>query len=503
MNKRKVSLFFVFPVLFSCTMECQAAYVNVDTTGRLRPEEVEYIGRRDRRTRTSIVQLLGLGTIPDTIKLPRIAFVGSGGGFRATTDYIAMLAALQQVGIFDCGTYAAGLSGGAWAIFPLVLRGMDPVHYSEILKQRLCQSHPGESSNILARMAQIFMEKNGKIKFVDTWGSIASERLFGDLPREKSITFNDIRAVLSQSDAFPYPICPVIIGQTAPNYEWLEINPFGIYSSCLGGSIPNASFGSTFESGLSTLNNPELPLEFYIGMVGSAFCLSVGDIAYNGIKGLLDIIQVDQILSTTMGDDAFVRFTSRINKFFEQFGAYQDRLFPAKIPNYSYQMPGSKLKDLQTLELFDAGAFINLPFPTLIRNDRAIDIFIVCDASSDATDRDFTELRYAADWARANGAKFPSLNKFKEVSRDMKIFYEDDITVPYVIYFSNQIDVGTTSLVYTPEEFDNLFGFMHSNVLNGAHAIIDVIRKKLNMENAFDILPQGRPERITCPCTIL
>jgi hypothetical protein len=144
-----------------------------------------------------------------------------------------------------------------------------------------------------------------------------------------------------------------------------------------------------------------------------------------------------------------------------------------------------------------------LPFPTLIRNDRAIDIFIVCDASSDATDRDFTELRYAADWARMNGAKFPSLNKFKIVSRDMRIFYEDDITVPYVIYFSNQIDVGTTSLVYTPEEFDNLFGFMHANVLNGAPAIVDVIRKKLNIVNTFDALPQGTPEYITCPCNIL
>ena len=504
MNTRKISLSFVFPILFSCALECQTAYVNVDTSGNLMPEEIEYIGKRDRRTHASIAHLLGLGAIPDNIKLPRIAFIGSGGGFRATTDYIAMLAALQRAGIFDCGTYAAGLSGGAWAIFPLVLRGLDPVSYSGILRQRLCQSNPGESKNILTRMAQIFLEKNGKIKFVDTWGAIASERLFGGLARERSITFNDIRATLSQSDAFPYPICPVIIGQTAPNYEWLEINPFGIYSSCLGGSIPNAAFGNVFEAGhAAVLNNPELPLEFYIGMVGSAFCLTMGDIAYNGIKGLLDIIEVDQILSSTMGPDAFVRFTSRINKFFDKFGAYQNRLFPAKIPNYSYQMPGSKLKDLQSLELFDAGAFINLPFPTLIRNDRAIDIFIVCDASSDATDRDFTELRYAADWARMNGAKFPSLNKFKIVSRDMRIFYEDDITVPYVIYFSNQIDVGTTSLVYTPEEFDNLFGFMHANVLNGAPAIVDVIRKKLNIVNTFDALPQGTPEYITCPCNIL
>ncbi|MFH1254493.1 MAG: hypothetical protein V1646_03615 [bacterium] len=206
-----------------------------------------------------------------------------------------------------------------------------------------------------------------------------------------------------------------------------------------------------------------------------------------------------------MGTDAFVRFTSRINKFFDRFGAYQDRLFPAKIPNYSYQMPGSKLKDLPALELFDAGAFINLPFPTLIRNDRAIDIYIVCDASGDASDRDFTELRYAADWARANGAKFPSLNKFKNISKDMKIFYEDDITIPYVIYFSNQIDVRTTSLVYTPEEFDTLFGFMHTTVLKGSPAIIDAIKKKLNITNTFDDLLQGAAPSmaLASPCNFI
>jgi len=502
MNTRELFLSFVFPILFSCTLECQTTYVDVDTSGRLRPEEIEYISRRDRRTHTSITQLLGK-EVPDSVRLPRIAFIGSGGGFRATTDYIAMLAALHRAGIFDCGTYAAGLSGGAWAIFPLVLRGLDPVSYSEILKQRLCQRDTSGKKNILLKLAQIFFEnykkreaKKSKINFVETWGAIVSERLFGDIAREHCLTFNDIRANLSQSDAFPYPVCPVLIGQTAPNYEWIDINPFGIYSSCLGGSIPNAAFGNVFESGhAAALNKSQLSLEFYMGMVGSAFCLSIGDIIFNVIRDLLDMAQADEILSIT-GADHFVNFTLGINRIIGKFGLYKERFFPAKIPNYSYQMQGSKLKTLQTLELFDAGAFINLPFPTLIRKDRGIDIYIVCDSSSDASDRDFTELRYAADWARAKGAKFPSLNKFKVVSPDMRIFYEDDTTVPYIIYFSNQIEVGTTELFYTTEEFDKLFGFMHENVLNGSPAIVDVIRKKLNIPNTFDALPQGVPPSI-------
>lgn len=495
MNTKELLLSFVFPILFSCTLECQTTCIDVDTSGNLIHEEIEYINKRDRRTRAFIGQLLGLETIPDQIKLPRIAFVGSGGGFRATTDYIAMLTALHRRGIFDCGTYAAGLSGGAWAIFPLVLRGLDPVSYSEILKQRLCQNDPSGKKNLLSKMAQIFLAKHGKIKFVDTWGSIVSDRLFGDISAGRCLTFNDIRSILAQSDRFPYPVCPVIIGQTAPNYGWVEINPFGIYSDCLGGSISNATFGSIFKSGKITQEAPTLTLEFYMGMVGSAFCLTMGDILFNGIRDTLDAIEVDEILSI-MSKDAFVNFTYGINKIVDKFGLYQKRFFPAKIPNYSYQMQSSKLKKLQTLELLDAGVFINLPFPTLIRKDRNIDIYIVCDSSSDATDRDFTELRYAADWARANGIKFPSLNKFKVVSPDMRIFYEDDITVPYIIYFSNQIAVGTTELSYTTEEFDKLFGFMHENVLNGTHAIVDVIKKKLAIPNGFDVLPQGIPPAI-------
>lgn len=503
MNSGKVSLSFAFLFFASCTLESQIA---VDTSGRLIPEEIEYVNKRERRTNAAIAHLLGCDAFVPGVKIPRIAFVGSGGGFRATTDYIAMLAALQVARIFDCGTYAAGLSGGAWAIFPLILRNQDPISYAHILKTRLCSKRSKEI--IISKMAQMF-SSYGKIKLVDTWGAIVCERLFGDIIAQETsqghqITFDNIRAVLSQTDAFPYPICPVAIGQTRPNYDWLEINPFGIYSNCLGGSIPNATFGSIFESGKMSENKPQLPFESFMGMAGSAFCLSIGDIIYNGIKGLLDTIEVDQLLSNTIGHDPFVKFTLGINKIVDKFGIYQTRFFPAKIPNYSFHMQGSSLYDCRKLELFDAGAFINLPLPTLIRRDRGIDIYIICDASSDATDRDFTELRYAAEWARLHGEKFPTLTKFKDISRDMKIFYEDDITVPYVIYFSNQIQIATTSLEYSDEEFEKLFGFMYTTVSNGAQNIVEVIKKKLNIPNTFDILPQGKTARFTWPtCNIL
>jgi hypothetical protein len=474
--------------------------IMVDTSGGLNPEELEYVGRRDHRARESILGLVGLRAAPDGIKVPRIAFVGSGGGFRATTSYISMLAALQRIGLFDCGTYAAGLSGGAWALFSLVLRGVNPCVYGSILRERLCQgTAKEEKKKFILKLLRACFEK-GDNRVVGTWGEIVSERLFGDIAHDHYITFDDIRANL-HGDNYPYPICPVITEQTNSGPEWVEISPFGIYSMGLGGGIPNQLFGSAFDSGHITSTGPALPFQFYMGMVGSAFCLSFGDLAYDGIQEFLDTIQVDEAMST-IGTDMFSDLMLNLEKIIGEIGLNKKRFFPARIPNYSYNLSTSKIKNLSTLELFDAGISINLPFPTLIRRDRDIDIYIVCDASSDATDRDFTQLRLAAEWAKDSGIKFPTLNKFKILSPDMRIFYEDDISVPYVIYFSNHIDIGTSVLAYTTEEFDRLYGFMHDLVLSGSQAILDVIRKKMLLDNHFDTLPQGVVEPSTC-CIIL
>ena len=504
MNTRNVSLFlgfstFVFSILFSCILHSQMVYV--DSSGSLRPEEIDYVNKRDHRTRNALANLLGLPSVPDSVKMPRMAFVGSGGGFRATISYIAMLAAAQQTGVFDCATYAAGLSGGAWAIISLVLRGLGPLGYGPVLRQRICEPDVNYSKkNVLTKLTETFFNNGGNCRVVDAWGTLISEKLFGDLSQGRCLNFDRLKENLMSSDIYPFPVCPVIIAQTSPgqarlDYEWLEINPFNIYCNCLGGSIPTYAFGNDFTMGKSTINKPPLPIEFYIGLVGSAFCISLGDVLANNLRTLFD--KTDGFL-TEKTDDRLMGFIDCINKMIGEIGLYSGRLVPAQIPNYSYGMGNSKLKNLEMLELVDAGMSINLPFPILLRKDRNIDIYIVCDASAEASDRNFTELRYAEEWARLNGIKFPSLNQFKVITPDIKIFYEDDITIPYVIYFSNQVNMETTDLSYKTEEFDRLYSFMFQLMSLNSGVVADTVKKKLNIPSNFDHLRQGVPANHCC-----
>ena len=43
-----------------------------------------------------------------------MAILGSGGGFRAMVSLSGVYCALKDMGVLECATYAAGLSGSAW-----------------------------------------------------------------------------------------------------------------------------------------------------------------------------------------------------------------------------------------------------------------------------------------------------------------------------------------------------------------------------------------------------
>lgn len=50
------------------------------------------------------------------IQVPNIAIIGSGGGMRAAVGMCGVMTALQDIGIYDCAMYTAGLSGSAWLV---------------------------------------------------------------------------------------------------------------------------------------------------------------------------------------------------------------------------------------------------------------------------------------------------------------------------------------------------------------------------------------------------
>ena len=49
-----------------------------------------------------------------TLQVPVVAVLGSGGGYRAAVAFTAAIKALEDMQLLDCTTYLAGLSGSAW-----------------------------------------------------------------------------------------------------------------------------------------------------------------------------------------------------------------------------------------------------------------------------------------------------------------------------------------------------------------------------------------------------
>jgi phosphopantetheinyl transferase (holo-ACP synthase) len=88
----------------------------------LHEEEMKFIEIRKCRISSqgtnSLHRFLDLphGEVVDPRDVPLIALGGSGGGYRAMYGFTAFISASQKLGLWDCITWTAGVSGSCWAI---------------------------------------------------------------------------------------------------------------------------------------------------------------------------------------------------------------------------------------------------------------------------------------------------------------------------------------------------------------------------------------------------
>ena len=144
-------------------------------------------------------------------------------------------------------------------------------------------------------------------------------------------------------------------------------------------------------------------------------------------------------------------------------------------------MENSNLTDDEKLTLVDAGMDFNLPFPPLLKMERNIDIFIVCDATSGTESGGYQELIKAKKYAKKNNVPFPSLKnpkKFNDTTTEKEFFIYEEANKPTVIYFPNPTAMSTLDFEYTIEEFDELCNTMASMVSNSKNIISHAIKNK-------------------------
>jgi len=85
-------------------------------------EEADFLAKRDARTSVALRKFLGqehfdrASGCAGSSRPLRVAFCGSGGGYRAMVSFGAALAAAEECGLLDCLTYVSALSGATWTL---------------------------------------------------------------------------------------------------------------------------------------------------------------------------------------------------------------------------------------------------------------------------------------------------------------------------------------------------------------------------------------------------
>ena len=516
---------------------------------QLNSKEKEYVSRRKQITQTAIKQFIGLPPASG-YRLPKINMSFSGGSVRAQIATIAVLDAAEEIGLLPSTTYMAALSGSTWALAPWILHRMSPKDYSKVLKHQLQsdfwggsgkrdltststtatlknvkltseeqakflrKSEPNDTQKRGLISAKAILEKikliiksqeSSELSITQIWGQLIARRLLYDLDISSGriITFGDIRNILEQTVAYPFPIFTAAIAETEPEYEGLEVTPFSVYSNALGAEINTEDFGSTFLNGICKKRTAEKPLSLYLGIFGSAFAISGADAVEHVLLGICDTLEIE---------DSYLQVVQpKLEACLAKIKELNQRTFDVEFPNFTYGMSSRGLGSKEAIHLIDHGIFINIPIFPYNRPERKTDILVICDASSDAVDNDYTELKRAQIYARAHGMAFPSLRRFKEINKNLKIFYEDNPEVPIVIYIANLTQISMLELSYTEAEFDSVYEPMYEALYEreNRNAIMEAVKFKTSqlnnnhIPNNFMALRDGRVKNTSCNCCLL
>ncbi|MFH1643882.1 MAG: hypothetical protein ABIA74_01780 [bacterium] len=435
---------------------------------------------------------------------PKIAFVFSGGGYRAMIMSLGFMIGASQItkngsSLIDATSYISTLSGSTWFLGlmltlnnylqfqPQTIEG-----YLQAMKNYLKQTVTQQTfwnmktlnvSAIEQHLLQKFLNNEGSVQPSDLWGSILVDRLFKPLKldgAEQDITFELARNTLNNSIASPFPLFTMDICNCWP-YICMETNPYTTgfvdFSSNFGGFIQTNYFESPFNQSYSQKLFPEESLGSFFGIFGSAYSFGLADI-------------LNEIAENSKSE----WFKSFVSWVAVKLKLYKDRVLRANVDNFMYNMQGYPLENSKKITVADGGmSMINSPFIPLYTQNRNVDIFIVCDAAGDSTKSGYPELKEMADYAQNYNLPFPSLKNPKiysfstpDQTYKISVFEDDNSNIPTIVYFPCYTPESTLKFDYSEDEFEKVCGTIEMMVTNNRTAIIDAIKNKMNTNNWFE-----------------
>lgn len=423
-------------------------------------------------------------------KVPRIALCCSGGGHRAMLLTLGFLKGLYETKLLDCTTYMAGLSGSTWAMATWIASQKSLNDHIQTLGEKLSLGlEVVKRPSLLYKLTKKLITKamyGQFINMIDITGPVLANTLLTDFGDERlDITLSESHAHVADGH-LPLPIYTAVTPNIEP-YEWIEVTPFEIGSAFQKAYIPTWAYGRKFKDGISTNFAGEQSLGYMMGIFGSAFGIDIEDAVRHTSESINSCISqfpyaVQGVLHKIVNDI--------VNSPLDDV-----RLAPSSLPNFTYKS-SCNLHEDKYLTLIDAGIHFNLPFPPLWRDERNVDIIIVYDASGDIIG--CKNLRWAEEYMREKGFKFPPIDYQKADTQVMSIFKDEhDSACPIVVYFprikndaySGTFDpeqcekndyCSTMNFTYTQEQINELMGLSEFAVKQHANELIALTEHVIN-----------------------
>lgn len=377
-------------------------------------------------------------------KIPIVAMIGSGGGYRAMqcTGGSIFGAKQQQIDLLDTITYLTGLSGSTWFIIPWYSTGMPLQEFEQYLIQ--CASREfidltQHEAELVANYVAFKKHHNQKRTLVDPYGELLANRLLVHLGEKRHKTTLSQQTTFIQNGDVPYPICAAIDGRKKEidNPDDYEITPHEFGSPQINAYIPTPAIGHKYKNGMSKKVKPEQNVGFIMGTCGSAFAAD-WDLIFKKFKKH-DILEKILLEYEHMRD---LKGTRPLP-------------FHGKISNFTYKMPQQTLTKLKYLKLVDAGLKANLPYPPVsgVRPERKADILIFLDSSAGHVGN---QLKKAQEYARLNKLPFPKIDYTDIEKKTISVFKDEvDKSVPVVIYMPRISDQQLWEANKSKTEFEN------------------------------------------------
>ncbi len=450
--------------------------------------EQKYLEARNKYAKKVIEEYLQEEVDEDLI--PRIAVIGSGGGFRAMLSTAGFCQGLADTSLLDTVHYLGGVSGSTWLIGSWLASKKPYLDFYPGFKKRVASTLLDEAltkggQNLAAFMgtiAETFIRRLAYHEIptiIDLYGLLIGLELFEDHTKGHYAQ----TTLASFADYVSQGTVPLPIGMSVHPYEAntkfheVEFTPFEVMHYGINGACPTFGFGRKFKCGKSTTKHPSLSLGYLMGIWGSAFTLA--------LKQIFPLIAQELRPSFLFKPLQTAIMQTPLGEF---------QLFPAFIRNPVRNLQAGGDPHSQFHIHIDAGAAQNIPIEPVLRDERTIDIIIIVEASADCFNA--PNLHKLEDSARAANKLFPTIDYYQAITEKYSIFYDGpDSSAPIIIYvplaknddYDPTFDpqellrngggfINTGNFAYTPAQIDRLTGLTERAAHELAPTIIDAIK---------------------------